>query len=610
MTDSPLAGSSRLVGAFVRVLALAVAFGLGAVLFSGGEAPPTSVEAHTEHDTVWTCSMHPSVRASEPGSCPICGMDLIPATTTGANESRDRVVLSERARILARLQTTAVRRQGDAAAEVRLLGRVEPDETTRKSVTTWIGGRIDRLHVNTTGEVVRAGQVIATLYSPEVYAAHQDLLTAKSQVSKLSGGTDATQRAAASAFVAARERLKLLGVPDRDLDRMEQAERPTQSVSIRTPFGGTVIERVATEGAYVETGAALYRIANLDRLWVQLDAYESDLPRIAVGQQVSIVVEGLPEPVEGTVAFVDPTLDPQRRTARVRVAVENPDGQLRPGMFAEAVVASVAEAGSEAPLVIPASAALFTGKRSLVYVEVQSGEQLSYEPRTVRLGPRLGDVYPVVTGLSEGQRVVSRGAFAIDADLQIRGGASMMTAPDDREVAAAAGLQLPPEELKMLAPVVQRYLDVQRALAEDDHAAAVKGARALGDAVAGATLTGEAAAAWGEVADPLRSHAMHVAMSGDLEGARGGFEPLSAGIEELLIRFGNPLDAELHVAFCPMAQGDAGARWVQQGTTIDNAYFGASMRTCGEIRSEVSPGAFLPGGPPPAPRAAPAGHVH
>lgn len=595
MTESPPTWSRRLAAGAVRVLALALAFGLGALLFSGSPPEPDPHAEHVAPDEVWTCSMHPQIRAAEPGACPICGMDLIPVTASAGSASPDHVVLSDRARALARLRTTPVRRQGGASADVRLLGRIEPDETTRKNVTTWIGGRIDRLHVNVTGEQVRAGQVIATLYSPEVYAAHQDLLTAKSQVDRMSDSTSSTRSATQAALDAARARLRLLGVSDGDLERMEAADRPTQSVPIRTPFAGTVIERVATEGSYVETGAPLYRLADLDRLWVQLDAYESDLPRIALGQEVSIAVEGIATPFEGTVAFIDPTLDPQRRTARVRVEVSNPDGQLRPGMFAEAVVASVVDEASDAPLVIPASAPLFTGKRSIVYVEVEDEGQLAYAPRTVRLGPRLGEFYPVVAGLSEGERVVSRGAFAIDADLQIRGGASMMTAPDDREGSLWDGaIALPPAELDKLAPVVRHYLDVQRALAEDDHPAAIQAAEALEASVVETDLTGDAAAPWDQTADILRSHAQHVARSADIQGARAGFEPLSAGIEGLLRRFGNPLSAELHVAYCPMALGDAGAKWVQQGRTIDNAYFGASMRACGEIRSEVPPGAFLP----------------
>ncbi len=579
----------------LRVGALALAFALGAALFSGPRGVDDAHLGHEAHAEVWTCSMHPQVRQPEAGPCPVCGMDLILAGPDegSAESSADRVVLSERARTLARLQTTPVRRQGDAAASLRLLGRVEPDETTRKNVTTWVAGRIDRLHVNATGEQVRAGQVIATLYSPEVYGAHQDLLTAKAQVERMSGRSASAEAAAVSALKAARERLRLQGVPERELSQMEVADRPTQAVTIRTPFSGTVIERVTTEGAYVETGTPLYRVADLGRLWVQLDAYEGDLQRIEVGQQVSLSADGLPgKTYSGSVAFIDPTIDSRRRTARVRVEVDNPDRALRPGMFAEALVSSAAPVASDAPLVIPDTAPLFTGERSLVYVEVERDQQLGYEPRTVRLGPRLGTVFPVVAGLSEGERVVSRGAFAIDADLQIRGGASMMTAPGS-EAGAPMPVQLPDLERAKLTPVVTAYLEVSRALAADDLSAATRAADQVEAAARAGTVWTEAAPDWPRLAEALRSHARQVSMSRDLQGARAGFEPLSAAIETLLAQYGNPLAVPVHVAFCPMANGDRGAAWVQRGDAIDNAYFGDRMRFCGEITRVVPPGEFL-----------------
>jgi len=562
---------------------------------AGGHPGHTEGADHAAHDSeTWTCSMHPQIRQPEPGACPICGMDLVPVDGGAASAPDDAVVLSERARRLAQLRTTEVRRHGDAAAEVRLLGRVETDESTRRTVTTWIDGRIDRLHVDTTGQQVRRGQVIASLYSPEVYSAHQDLLAAQRQVARLDPGSPAGS-AATSALDAARDRLALLGVDEAEIRRMAEATSPTRSVPIHSPFSGTVIERLASEGSYVQTGAPLYRLADLDRVWVQLDAYESDLSRVSVGQAVAIRVDALPsERFDGQVAFVDPTVDPQRRTARVRVELANPDHVLRPGMFAEATLFAERAADTEAPLVIPESAPLFTGQRSVVYVEVERDGSVAYEPRAVRLGPRLGDVYPVVAGLREGEEVVSRGAFALDADLQIRGGPSMMTRDDDREDGPyARAVTLPEAERARLEPTVRAYLAIQRALAEDDHATAVAAADELSVAAAEVELP-SAPEAWTPLAGELSALAARVARSEGLPGARAGFEPLSAAVERLLATFGNPLSEDLQVAFCPMAGDNRGARWVQQGDDIDNAYFGASMRRCGEIRTEVAPGSFLP----------------
>ena len=592
------------------ILALVGGFVLGAIVF----APKSCGDSeHAEHSAadhrapiVWTCSMDPQVRRSEPGRCPICGMELIPAAVPDGPASApngapsvdgvNRVVLSDRARALAKLRTTTVRRQADVVAQLRLLGRFEPNETTLRTVTAWTGGRIDRLQVNVTGQRVRARQVIATLYSPEVFAAHQDLLVAKRQVDRMQSSPEASRRAAQAALEAARERLRLLGVPADQLAGMEKTARPTRAVAIRTPFSGTVIERLATEGAYVSTGTPLYRVADLRTLWVQLDAYESDLSRLSVGQPVTVSVDALPgEQFEGRVTFIDPTLDARRRTAKVRVQVANRDGRLRPGMFAEATVATHEASGEQRPLVVPATAPLFTGRRAIVYAEVRVGDAVAYEPRTVRLGPRLGDVYPVVAGLSEGDRVVTRGAFALDADLQIRGGPSMMTGADDREQASSGAIDLPPSAAVTLAPVVSAYLSVQVALADDDLPQSVKAAEALIRSVTQVKLSrpSDAVAAWAPIAEALRVHARHVVRAGDLEGARQGFEPLSEAVIRLLATFGNPLDGPVRLAHCPMAAGSEGAQWVQQGAEVDNSYFGASMLTCGEVRQEVAPGGFL-----------------
>ncbi len=587
----------------LRVLpAVLVIFGimLGAAFCGGSQVanvPSGQADKHDHSNTdtaMWTCSMHPQIRQAEPGQCPICGMDLIPVSTSSGEQGANQIELSERAQILAKVRTTEVRRQGDEGAQIRLLGRVEPNESTFRTVTAWTGGRIDRLHVNVTGSKVKAGQVIATLYSPEVFTAHQDLLTAKKQLAAMANGTEISKMASNASLEASRERLRLLGVPDNELARMEGQNKPTKAVAIRSPFSGTVMERMATEGAYVVTGTPLYRVANLGALWIQLDAYESDLPRLAVGQSVQIDVEAFSsEKFEGKITFIDPTVDAQRRTAKVRVEVPNTDGRLRPGMFAQAMV----DGGSEkSALVIPASAALFTGRRSIVYVEVPGADRPTYEPRNVRLGPRLGDNYPVVAGLSAGERVVSRGAFVLDADLQIKGGASMMSAPDDREARQGDDMvELSGAELAQLEPIVREYLSVQRALAGDDHAAAKEAAQLIMAGIAGVKFDKNAAAAkaFVKTSSPLAQHAKHVSMSKDIEEARLGFEGLSHAVMDVLRIFGNPLSFSVVLAHCPMALGTNGADWIQGGKVIDNSYFGESMRSCGDVVRVVDPGTHL-----------------
>ncbi len=610
----------------VLVVTLGIGIAAGMFLSTGQNGLPGHTTSHEHADggakkgTIWTCSMHPQIKQPEPGKCPICGMDLIPLADKGDDPGPRTVVMSERAKVLAKIGTTEVHRQTVAATDLRLLGRIEPNETAEKNVTAWTGGRIDRLHVKVTGQEVRRGQIVATLYSPEVFSAHQDLLVAKKQVEKMKDSTEAAQSAVKRALEASRTRLRLLGVPENELSELEQQDKPTTRVAIRTPFGGTVTERVATEGAYVATGALLYKVVNLSIVWVQLDAYESDLPSLSIGQDVDIAVEGLAnEAFTGKITFIDPTLDSAKRVARVRVEVKNKDGKLRPGMFVEADVKSSVKDGVKPPLVIPETAPLFTGHRAIVFVEDVKADRPTYTARTVRLGLKTGNEYPVIAGLSEGDRVVTQGAFTLDADLQIRGGESMMTEPDDSQQKDADRiLPVTAVEQKKLAPVLKAYLEMQKQLAADDFNKARTAGAALAKAAKKTKISGARATTefWNTHRKHLVMHANAFTEAASIEEARGVFETLSNQIIALLERIGNPMDTAVKLTFCPMAFGSKGAHWIQPGDIVDNPYYGNAMRTCGEIQKSIDAGTHLlpettkSETPATAPQTAPAGGHH
>jgi membrane fusion protein, copper/silver efflux system len=607
-------GWRRMLGTAITVILVIAAFVVGTRV--GGTADTHASHEHDEAavETVWTCSMHPQIRMEKEGACPICGMDLVPAGSAGADEhvgDAPRVTLSARARALAQVRTEPVVRV-EPRTEVRLLGRVDYDETRMHMVTPWTGGRIEKLHVRVTGSRVRKGQVVATLYSPEVYAAMRDLVIAAKQKPRAAQGLPGAGDLAAAALESARERLRLLGVPDAEIAEVERTREAPNRIRIRSAYGGTLLERKVEEGDYVATGTALFYVADLSRVWIQIDAYESDLPYLSVGQSVLVEVQSLPgQPFEGKVAFIDPIVDRQTRTARVRMEVPNLEGQLRPGMFAQAVI----EGGvgtQQSHLVIPSTAPLFTGRRSVVYVEV-AGQPGAYQLREVRLGPRAGPVYPVLAGLSEGERVVSRGAFVIDADLQLQGGRSMMTLADDltalpREVAAVT-----PEMLAALASTVAAYLDAQEALAADDFPRARERLERLAGAAGDVEMTGPKTArqAWQRIASGAIGHARQ-GVAAETEGdVRRAFEHLSESVADLLTTFGNPTDDTLHVAFCPMAFDAKGAQWIQRSETIGNPYYGARMLRCGEKRATVLPGERLAAPLDTAPPVdAPPGHHH
>lgn len=573
--------SMRVVTLLVAVVAL-VAFGLGR-----GCAPSPADAVSRDHDhggeVVYTCSMHPQVRQPEPGDCPLCGMALVPASEVGADEGADVVRLSDRAQRLARLRTAPLR-SGSPDAAVTLSGRLVPADDRRAAVIAWTGGRVERLRVRARGDVVRRGQVIADLYSPEVLVAHADLRAAHAQVA--AAGPTAPP-VVTRAYDGARQRLALLGVPDDTLDALAEEPGPLRRVPIRSPFAGTVLVRQVTEGDEVSPGQVLLEIADLSVVWAELDAPASALERLRQGDAAWLHVDGLPVAISGEVLLVEPVVDAERRLGRVRVALPNPDGRLRPGLVVRAEVTPAAAASG---LWAPSTAVYQTGERAIVYVEEQVRDRTVYEAREVRVGARTADRVELLAGVAPGERVVVHGAFVLDADMQLRGGRSLLTLPDTPDPFAQA-LDISSADRARLRPMLDAYLRVQRALGDDDLDAAAQAARAV---VRGAELSldGEAEAVWVPLRAVIRDAAEALASEGDIERARVRFHGLAASIQTVLERLGNPLDVPLHIAYCPMTFDD-GATWVQEGERIHNAYQGERMLRCGEIRGVVAPGAVL-----------------
>lgn len=445
---------SRRTGAVLALILAGGLLGWGAARWLMPDAPHQSAveqlpEAEhgrggAERAVIWTCSMHPQIQLPEPGKCPICFMDLIPLEqdeSGSAARSLREIRLSEGARRLAQVQTSPVIRKSPGI-ETRLTGEVAYDETRLGTITARMGGRIDRLYVDYTGALVKKGQPMAEIYSPELYGAQSELIQAVKSLSDASqSGLQLIRDSARRTVEAAREKLRLLGMTAAQVDALGKRGTPLEHVTLHAPLAGVVIRRDVTEGVYVATGSPIYTVADISRVWVMLDAYESDLPWVREGAEVQFRTDAFPgRSFSGRVVFIDPFLDEKTRTVRVRLEAENPDFRLRPGMIVRAVQRTepdeAAASDGEAPLLIPASAPLVTGRRAVVYVAL-SGEEGLYEGREVVLGPRAGDWYVVREGLREGEEVVSRGAFKLDSALQIQAKPSMM-APEPGAAPAGA----------------------------------------------------------------------------------------------------------------------------------------------------------------------------
>ncbi|MGB1698887.1 MAG: efflux RND transporter periplasmic adaptor subunit [Nannocystaceae bacterium] len=575
------------------ILALTVAsFGVGRCSVPRTEpAVAASEEVPASHDYV--CPMHPQIRLTTPGKCPVCGMDLAEETATEASASPEEVTLSDRSRALAKLQVASVERSS-GARELHLLGTVVPDESRLRAVTSWTGGRIDKLVVRTTGAQVRRGQVIAELYSPELYAATRDYLVALNRRDELRN-SDASGDWMDGTTKAARARLELLGMQAAAIGRLEETRKAPKTIKVRSQFSGTVIERRVETGNFVTAGAPLLSLADLSRVWVEVEAFESDLPLLTVGQQVVVTPSATGgAPFSGTVSFIDPVLDVAARTAKVRVEVSNPQGALRPGMFVHARVESKLEAEGGL-LSIPETAVLWTGRRSIVYVEKPGAATPSYALREVVVGPKAGSVYPVISGLSEGERVVVRGAFVLDADLQLRGKHSMMDMVGEADASLPPTFTVTDAMLNALEPVVRGYLDAQEALAADD---IERGRTALDTLATVATAlqpdgSSKSNEAWEQIASSLIGYARKAHRSEGAADVRIAFEDLNTPMNRILSLFGNPLSESVQTAFCPMAFDNNGAGWVQRTGSLANPYYGAAMLRCGEVSATVAAGERL-----------------
>ncbi|MFA4985638.1 MAG: efflux RND transporter periplasmic adaptor subunit [Candidatus Brocadiia bacterium] len=601
---------------------------------------PTDQTGH-EGETIWTCAMHPQIRQNKPGRCPICGMELIQLRASSGKELPLRQVqLTDSDIMAARVETTAVE-QRFVPIEVKLFGKVSFDETRVAKISAWIPGRIDRLFVDYTGITVHKGDHLVSIYSPDLLAAQAELLSAKKSLAELEkSDVQIIRETAVTMIEAARTKLRRWGLSDEQVKQIEDSGVTTDHLTIFSPITGIVIDKMAFEGAYVETGMPIYTVADMSVVWAKLDAYESDLGWLRYGQQVEFTADAYPgETFSGRISFIAPVLDPETRTVKVRVNVSNADGRLKPDMFVRAMVMSrVSESGKVMdpslagkwispmhpevikdgpgfcdicgmplvsaeslgyvsadaigevpPLVIPVSAALITGKRAVVYVEV-GGKHGLYEGREVILGPRAGDFFIVLSGLVKGEMVVTRGNFEIDSVLQLNAKPSMMNVPPDSTptpapTATNKRIAAPAEFLAALDGVLAEYFALTEAFASDDFAGAGTAAGNLSAALSKVSmdgLDGTAMPKWMSAADQLAKLTAAVSSAKEIEEARGNLALLSDVLAPVIGSFGGGGKYAVYRMHCPMAFNNRGADWLAKDLTVRNPYFGAAMLSCGD----------------------------
>ncbi len=573
----------------------------------------TITEGHEGHDhaaedaTIWTCSMHPQIKMDEPGKCPICAMDLIPLTSeqsSGDDLDPNEISMTESAAKLADVQTMIVSK-GTPEKTVYLQGKVHADERNIAELTARFGGRIEKLFVNFTGQNVRKGEKLATLYSPDLVTAQRELLEAIS-----------FKESRPSFYMAARSKLKLWDLTNDQINDIVEKGEPQLYFDILSPISGTVMMRHVALGDYVKEGSALFQVTDLSKVWVMFDAYESDLPWINMGDHIELTLQSIPgKSFDGNVTYIDPFINPDTRVAKVRIELPNPGLKLKPEMFANGLLHSKIT-GSASNLLIPKSSILWTGKRAVVYVKVPERESPSFLYREIILGPEAGNFYVAADGLTEGEIIAVNGVFKIDAAAQLEGKPSMMNpsggkqslghhhggaAMSDMEMGnvdkqpseSGKSLEETPMDFKMqLGEVMDRYLLLKDAFvssSEKDVEAAARSALDALNKVDMSLLKGEAHNQWMKLQKPIKDNLNGIIQMKGIEMKRSHFSIVSDKLLEAVKQFGihNTEISALYLEFCPMAFDNKGAYWISESKEIKNPYLGDAMPGCGEVRETL-----------------------
>lgn len=558
-----------------KILLITCTLVLGGLI--GWLIKPSQNETPESHDhaleslsnQLWTCSMHPNIKLSEPGDCPICGMDLIPVAAARASSSNPLAhEMTPEAVAMAQIQTTKIG-GANAAGELFLTGKIQADERENAAVTAKFPGRIERLFVSFTGEQVRVGQRLATVYSPELQSAQRELLEA------IKSKNDFPEL-----YQAAREKLRLWKLTESQINAIEQSGEVKEQIDILADQSGIVIQRNVSVGDYVSTGTVLFNVVNLDKLWVLLDAYESDLSFLNIGNEINFSVAGFPgEAFKAKISFIDRLLDPNTRAASVRAEVTNSGQKLKPEMFVTARIKTNAKPAS-AGISVPRTAVLWSGKRSVIYVKVPDAEFPTFEMREVTIGPRMGDNYLIESGLQAGEEIVTNGVFAIDAAAQLSGNYSMMKRPQTKSIEVSA------EFRSQITKVADSYFQVKNGLVNDNFTESKKAITGMDQALGAVNmnlLSGQGHDQWMEMVFGIKDASTKMNQAPTIEESRKHFSMLSFHILEMTETFGLDKDV-VYKDYCPMAFGDQGAFWLSEKKDITNPYFGSSMLTCGEVK--------------------------
>lgn len=580
-------------------IGIAAVIGLLAGYFIFGSSTSQKMEATTHDHTMesesqmWTCSMHPQIMQPEPGDCPICGMDLIPAETGADGLAAEQFAMTDNALALANIQTTVI---GSATMDndntITLSGKIAINEEAIAVQASYFDGRIERLNVNYEGQEVRKGQLLASIYAPELVAAQQELLTAAS-----------LKASQPQLYTAVRNKLKLWKLSENQIDGIESSGKVTEYFPVYATVSGTVSEVMSAEGDYVKKGQPIVKVSNLNTVWAEFDAYESQLSLFSKGQNVRITTNAYPNKTfDGKISFIDPILNNATRTVTVRATLQNNDAIFKPGMFVTGTIEGDKIGESEMKVLIPSSAVMWTGERSLVYVRVNSDEPV-FEMREVILGKRIGEKIEVTSGLEAGEEIVTNGTFTVDAAAQLKGKKSMMNQSGGRTMTGHEGhvgmresqvsdntgmmmkMEISENAQKAFKESVSTYLKMKDAFVDGEAKTVSAFAKATSKSLKAIDTDGMEKMVKSHLAKSIEMLDA-IERNEKLENQRAHFVILNKNMVAIAMNL-KGMDSTLYVQQCPMANNNKGAVWLSTEEEIRNPYFGDAMLTCGSVIDSI-----------------------
>jgi membrane fusion protein, copper/silver efflux system len=552
--------------------------------------PAVSVRNDVDY---YTCTMHPWVHSKKPGTCPVCGMDLVPvyknkpqsdqSTQSGASskpmaraESNDFDVPLERQQQFGVTYAQAKRQR--LVRTIRTVGLVAADKGRQWMYVSRTDGYVQKLYITSPGQLVEEGQDLLQVYSPDLATSEQEL------IKLLENRDHGTPRDGDQLIQSAKRRLRQWNLTDQQIEELEKNRISSEYLTLVSPFRGVVEDVPADQGARFSLGQKLISVADLSLVWVWAEFYQNEIPMIKLGQAVSITF-GSDQTITGVVAVVNPFVSQTQRTTKVRIDLPNPDLELRPGMYVNADLSVDLGEG----LTVPTNAVVPTGTRNIVFLDKGNGK---LQPTIVRLGSQVGDDYQVLGGLKEGDRVVASANFLIDAESQVQGALQDFdrAAPTPSPEEARRENDLGGNSKKPFDSLLNDYAAIHAQLAHDKTDRLKDSVNDFDSdihVIAGADFhLGSRQPLFMESLKELDEATEPAFQANDLEKARIQFGKISAALIKLLSDYRPPLTQDWKVMMCPRWTKSS-ARWLQTDQEIHNPFIGTSMSNCGQTIGSI-----------------------